>query len=208
MPWNILYWLGKATVVPKCHSYWPAAAGLPTNIAKWHRLQHSQVTAALSASVTQYMFPGDQGMEGVGQGAAKHQISILVGCRQSPPFKSLMGKWLPQGSIELGIQCPLKSRLALEFEITQEWDIFDWYSIQMVVRFPWLFHLALGSDPVKMHQNSNAEICEAEREAENGVRVQWFPRGETQITPTAATELGEVWLWNGTWKTWSPIHLS
>lgn len=145
-----------------------AAAGLTVNTAKWYRLQSKQVTAALPASATQYKVPGDEGTEGGGQGAAKHQTYILIGYRQSPPSKSLMGKWFPQGSIELGIQCPLTLKLALESKITQEWGIFDWYSIPHVCRFSWLFHLALGLGPVKMQQSIECWECEAEREEGNG----------------------------------------
>lgn len=115
----------------------------------------------------------------------------LNGGRPSPPSKSSVGKWLPCESIKLRIQGPLKSQLDLEFEITQEWDIFDRYSIQNEVMFPWLFHLALGSGPMTVHQDSEhwslwsgerEEQREEQRErgAENGIKVQGFPGREVQ----------------------------
>ena len=59
---------------------------------------------------------------------------------------------------------PSKSLLALEFEITHKWDIFDWYPFKTWLDclgcFIWLWGLALW----QCIRTLNTEACEAERD--------------------------------------------
>lgn len=175
-PWSIPYWLGKATAVPKCHSCWLAAAGLAADRAKWHRLQRYQVTAALSVSSLNTQSLVLEGQEG-GSRSCQTPNTHLNGGRPSPPSESSGGQWLPRESITLRIQGPLKSKPVSEFEITHKWDIFNRYSIQNVVRFPWLFHLALGSGPVTVHQSSEHwSLWSGERQEQRRYKSAGLPR--------------------------------